>query len=153
LQFINLFFTFIPITQFKTEQEYMKNCFFIATIFLLSIAYTVNAQTNNYDTRLLSKFSDKELVEMKTNAPETFNYWNFYVANAYQIMDLAAEKAVTHEIKGTMAITDVKNINVFELKKLPLAKDYQYYKIENTNQLLVIISEEQIKAKFNKSSK
>ncbi|MGB3946944.1 MAG: hypothetical protein WBM13_03095 [Bacteroidia bacterium] len=131
----------------------MKNCFFIATLFLLSITYTVNSQTNNYDTRLLSKFSDKELSEMKVNAPATLNYWNFYVANAYQIMDLAAEKALAHEIKGTLKIVDLNNINVFELNKLPLAKDYQYYKIENTNKLLVIISEEQIKAKFNKSSK
>ena len=131
----------------------MKNCFFIATLFLLSITYTVNSQTNNYDTRLLSKFSDKELSEMKVNAPATLNYWNFYVANAYQIMDLAAEKALSHEIKGTLKIVDLNNINVFELNKLPLAKDYQYYKIENTNKLLVIISEEQIKAKFNKSSK
>lgn len=131
----------------------MKNVFFIASIFLLSLTFNLKSQTNNYDTRLLSKFSDKELVEMKTNSPETFNYWNFYVANAYQIMDLVAEKAGAHEIKGTLKIVDTKNINVFELNKLPLAKDYQYYKIENTNKLLVIISEEQIKAKFNKSSK
>lgn len=131
----------------------MKNCFFIATIFLLSITYTANSQTNNYDMRLLSKFSDKELSEMKVNEPATLSYWNFYVANAYQIMDLAAEKALAHEIKGTLKIVDLNNINVFELNKLPLAKDYQYYKIENTNKLLVIISEEQIKAKFNKSSK
>lgn len=131
----------------------MKNSFFIASIFLLSLTHPVKSQTNNYDTRLLSKFSDKELLEMKSNAPETLNYWNFYVANAYQIMDLAAEKAVAHEIKGTLKIVDTKNINVFELNKIPLVKDYQYYKIESTNKLLVIISEEQIKAKFNKSSK
>ena len=87
---------------------------------------------------------------MQTKTPDTYAYWNFYVANAYQIMDLPNEKSNAHEIKGIAKIQDMNLINIFDLKYIPLVKDYQYYRIEGTNKLIVILSEEQIKAHYLK---
>ena len=129
----------------------MKRLLFAITFVLL--IYSAGAQNATYDKRLLSKFSEKELQEMERKSPETFNYWNYYSANAFQVMDLAAEKSVAHEIKGTLQISNINAINIFDLKLTPAAKDYQYYKIEGTQKLLVILSEEQIKVKFAKSPK
>lgn len=126
--------------------------FLFAVSFVLVI-YTTKAQTNSSDQRLLSKFSEKELQEMELTSPETFKYWNYYAANAFQVMDLADEKSVAHEIKGTLQIPNINAINIFNLNLTAAAKDYQYYKIEGTKKLLVILSEEQIRAKFAKSSK
>ncbi|MES2591766.1 MAG: hypothetical protein V4608_07770 [Bacteroidota bacterium] len=125
----------------------MKNTLFlIAFLFSASLS---NAQNSGFDQRLLSKFSKNELTEMKSKNADTYAYWNFYVANAYQIVDLPAEKTNAHEIKGTVKIPDMSSINIFDLNHIPLKKDYQYYRIEGTNKLLMIISEEQIKEKFS----
>ncbi len=129
----------------------MKKIMFLVTFLLFS--YFANAQNNSFDQRLLSKFSKEELNEMQSNNTFSYSYWNFYVANAYEIVELANEKANTHEIKGTVKIQDINTINIFDLHYVPLGSDYQYYQIEGTQKLLVILSEEQIKAKFSKSIK
>ncbi|MES2140542.1 MAG: hypothetical protein V4511_12615 [Bacteroidota bacterium] len=129
----------------------MKNSL-LSMIFVL-FAFSVSAQSKSFDPRLLSKFTKDELVEMEVKNPIAYAYWNFYVANAYQVMDLPIDKIDTHEIKGTVKISNMNNINIFDLHYIPLEKDYQYCRIEGSNKLLVIISEEQIKEKFVASTK
>lgn len=129
----------------------MRKRFFI--FILVFASYYAIAQTSNFDQRLLSKFTEKELQEMQSKNPATLSYWNYYAANAFQIMDLPAEKAVAHEIKGTIKLASLNSVNIFDLHLTPLTKDYQYYKIEGTDKLLVILSEEQIKARHTKISK
>lgn len=114
---------------------------------------SINAQTSTFDKRLLSKFSEKELHDMQAQNPETLNYWNYYASNAFQVMELPAQKAAAHEIKGTMKVSNLNSINIFDLHLTPQPKDYQYYKIEGTDKLLVILSEEQIKTRFKTTSK
>lgn len=150
LQLVNIFFTFTPQHDLNSP-IIMKKTLFIITFVLF--AFFANAQNNSFDQRLLSKFSKTEMEEMQIKNPIAFSYWNFYVANAYQVMDLPKGKADAHEIKGIVKIKDFNNINIFDLHYIPLEKDFQYCNIEGTNKLLVIISEEQIKEKFLKSTK
>jgi hypothetical protein len=60
-------------------------------------------------------------------------------------MDLPEEKANAHEIRGTVTIKDMKKVNLFELGFMPEPKNYQYYKINNTKKMLVVLSEEMIR--------
>lgn len=129
----------------------MKNLLFLIT-FVLSV-YSANGQSNSFDTRLLSKFSIAELNEMQSKSPDTYAYWNFYVANAFQVADLPSGKSNAHEIKSSVKVLDMDKVNIFDLHFVPSPKDFQYYRIEGTDKLLVIISEEQIKEKFLKSTK
>lgn len=129
----------------------MKKCLLLLTFVLF--ACSVNAQSKSFDQRLLSKYTKEELVEMEVKNPLAYAYWNFYVANAYQVMDMPIDKIDTHEIKGVVKIPNMNNINIFDLHYIPLEKDYQYCRIEGSNKLLVIISEEQIKEKFVASTK
>lgn len=129
----------------------MKKCLLLLTFVLF--ACSVNAQTKGFDPRLLSKFTKDELLEMEVKNPLAYAYWNFYVANAFQVMDLPIDKIDSHEIKGVVKIPNMNNINIFDLHYIPLEKDYQYCRIEGSNKLLVIISEEQIKEKFVASTK
>ena len=128
----------------------MKHSLLVVTFILF--ACSISAQKSSYDQRLLSKFTQVELEEMPAKNSIAYAYWNFYVANAYQIIDLPAEKEDSHEIKGRLQIKDLNNINIFDLQHLPLVKDFQYYTIEGSKKLLVIISEELIKEKFVKST-
>ena len=111
------------------------------------------SQNGTIDARLKSNFTDKELAEMQVKNPANLEYLNFYVANAYEITPLPSGKGNAHEIKGTIKIADLNAVNIYELKLFPLQKDYQYYKIEGTDKLLVIISEEQLKAKYTQIKK
>lgn len=129
----------------------MKNSLFLIG-FVLFACYA-SAQSNSFDQRLLSKYTKNELNEMQISNPIAFAYWNFYASNAFQVMDLPDEKSGTHEIKGIVKIQDINSINIFDLHYIPSIKDYQYYRIEGTRKLLVILSEEQIKEKFVASTK
>jgi len=141
----------LPSPRFKNTSQLMKNSLFLITFVLF--AGVASAQSNSFDERLLSKFSKNELNEMQTVNPVAYAYWSFYAGNSYQVMDLPDEKTKSHEIKGTVKIKDVNTINIFDLHYTPLTKDYQYYRIEGTNKLLVILSEEIIKENFVKSTK
>lgn len=129
----------------------MKKIFLLLiSIFLSDIS---NAQGKSFDARLLSKFSEIELIQMEKNNSETLKYWNFFAANAFQIIALPSQKSNAHEIRGQVKIIDLNNVNIFDMKLYPLPKDYQYYRIEESNKLLVIFSEEQLKTKYSKQIK
>lgn len=126
---------------------------FYTLLFLMSISLLGLSQNGAIDARLKSNFTEKELSEMQSKNPANLEYLNFYVANAYEVTPMPSAKGNAHEIKGAVKIVDLNAVNIYELKLFPLQKDYQYYKIEGTDKLLVIISEEQLKAKYNQIKK
>jgi hypothetical protein len=126
----------------------MKHLLFLL-FFISTVSYA--AQNEPTDKRLLSKYSKEELKKMEKETPEDFNYLNYYIANCYMIMDLPAEKSNAHEIKGTIQLKTMDMVNIYDLNLTPKDKDYQYFKIEGTTKMLVILSNEQIKASYQKS--
>lgn len=129
----------------------MKKIYLVALF--MSFAFASISQNDAIDARLNSKFSKKELQELQSKNPSELAFLNFYVANAYQVTPMPSGKGGTHEIKGSVKLTDINTINIYELNLTPLQKDYQYYTIEGTDKLLVIISDEQIRAKYNQLKK
>lgn len=124
---------------------------YLLLLFVLTSSMSFAQTSNNSDSRLLSKYSKEELKKLQKDSPEEFNYLNYYVANCYKIMELPSEKGNAHEIKGTLSIKSLENINIYDLKLETKDKDYQYYKIEGTTKLLVILSNEQIKNSYKTS--
>ena len=123
-----------------------------AFIFLFSFVTLLSAQTGSYDKRLLSKFSDKELRELKTNNPDSYAYWNYMVANSYSVMELPAAKANDKEIRGSVKIADLNNVDILALKLFPATNQNQYYRIEGTSKMLMILSDEQVRANYKAST-
>jgi len=123
-----------------------------SVILLFLFVNLLSAQTGSFDKRLLSKFSEKELQELKTNNPDSYAYWNFLVANSYSVMDLPAAKANDKEIKGSVKIADLNNVNILDLKLFPVNNQNQYYRIEGTSKMLMILSDEQVRAKYKAST-
>lgn len=129
----------------------MKKIYLVAL--LMSLGFVSLAQNETIDARLNSKFSKQELKELQSKNPGELAFLNFYVANAYQVTPMPSGKGGTHEIKGSIKVADLNNVNIYELNLSPLQKDYQYYTIEGTDKLLVILSDEQIRAKYNQIKK
>lgn len=118
--------------------------FFFALIIMLSTSS--QAQNIDFDKRLLSKFSKKELKSMPA---ETLNYWIFYLENSYEIVDLPKEKpdAVPTVIK--LSSTDKKNVNVFELGFTTHAFARDYVRIEGTDKMIIILPQTEIDERYN----
>lgn len=124
---------------------------YLLVLLVLTSTMSFAQKSNDSDSRLLSKYSKEELKKLQKDSPEEYSYLNYYVANCYKIMELPSEKGNAHEIKGTLSIKSLDNINIYDLKLETKEKDYQYYKIEGTTKLLVILSNEQIKNSYKTS--
>lgn len=124
---------------------------YLLVLLVLTSTMSFAQKSNDSDSRLLSKYSKEELKKLQKDSPEEYSYLNYYVANCYKIMELPSEKGNAHEIKGTLSIKSLDNINIYDLKLETKDKDYQYYKIEGTTKLLVILSNEQIKNSYKTS--
>lgn len=122
----------------------MKKYFFLF-LFTMFLMADSSAQTS-WDQRLLSRYAESELAEMKKSDPAKLEYLNKVVRSGWQIMDLPSQKADAHEIRGTVEIKDMKNVDLFALGLFPETKNYQYYRIAGTSKMLVVLSEEMIRS-------
>lgn len=130
----------------------MKYTFNVALILgLMSFSLLVSAQNSTEsDARLADKFSKKELRSL---SQDELNYWTFFLDNSYQIVDVPKEKpdAVQSSIK--LSGMEKKDINVFKLglKSHAFARDY--FKIEGTDKMLVVLPLTEIDQKYKELSK
>ncbi len=129
-----------------------KSIFFaFAFIAFTFINLSALAQNNtDLDGRLRSKFSKKEL---KSLSQADIEYWTFYLNNSLLIVDLPKEKpdAVPATIK--LRSLDVNELNVFELGLKPHEFARDYFKIEGTDKMVVVLPMTEIEKNYEASKK
>lgn len=118
-------------------------------VFVLSL-FSMVMYGQNFDERLLEKYTTAELSEMERNSPEEFEFVNLCLTKGFYIANYSSEKATkggkpTDEIAGEVVIDDIENINFFELNITPVSNRNQYFKIKGIDKLLVIRAKELIK--------
>ena len=131
----------------------MTKSIFIALAFIAftSINLSALAQNNtDLDGRLRSKFSKKEL---KSLSEADISYWTFYLNNSLLIVDLPKEKpdAVPATIK--VQSLDVNDLNVFELGLTPHEFARDYFRIEGTDKMVVVLPMTEIEKNYEASKK
>lgn len=123
----------------------MKKLILLGILF----AFTATISAQDFDARLLVKYSKAELTDMKANNPEQYNFISdcldhgFYIANS-------GGKALSKEVRGEIDIADMDNINFFEFNLEPEENRYLYYKIKGQDKLLVVRSIGHIKMEASK---
>ncbi|MCF8256096.1 MAG: hypothetical protein K9J06_00985 [Flavobacteriales bacterium] len=123
----------------------------ITATFVLS---AVVAQAQDFDKRLTAKFSKKELTEMAKNDAATLAYWNFYLDNGYQIMDIPKGKEDGIQQSITLKSLDAKDINLLALDLPQHDFARQYYLIEGmSGKMLALLPKSEVKTAFDKASK
>ena len=116
------------------------NNFFIA-LSLLFFSEFISAQTNHDLTnRLLEKYSNEELAEIKSSDPDLYKFLEYSLDHAFYFVDQPKEKDFSHRIKGEVIIDDVKDFNFLLLDITFLENDYQYFTVKDKNVLLVVKS-------------
>lgn len=119
---------------------------FFTLILFLGISVSVFSQ-DNFDKRLLEKYSQEQLNELAVNQPQIVDYWTFYLDNSYEIIDIQAGKSIEKypEIKFKSA----DKFNVFELDSQMQKTGKTHYRIKNSNLLLVLDSKKEFIEKYN----
>lgn len=116
------------------------------TVLFLLLACSLFAQ-NQFDERLLAKFNKEQITTLNTSNPEVIAYWTYFLDHAYSIEDVPAGKDVS-----TLPEVKIKNtakLNILELDVHMNRVVPMYYRIKGSNQLLVMMSNEEFSEKFN----
>jgi hypothetical protein len=123
----------------------LKNISFILVAAMVLTIGTASAQDKT-DSRLLSKFSKKELKSLDA---ETLNYWSFYLENSFEIVEIPKEKG-SDAVEQTISLRsmDKKYINVFKLGLEPHEYARDYYRIEGTDKMIIVLPHTEIDKNF-----
>jgi hypothetical protein len=117
-----------------------------AAFALLLVNISAFAQNNtDFDSRLLTKFSKKEIKNLDQSE---LDYWTFYLENSFDIVDIPKEKPDAIPSVISLKSLDKNEINVFKLglNTHEFARDY--IRIDETNKMIVILPQTEIDKKY-----
>ena len=113
-------------------------------IFVFSV-FSLQAQTNDIDKKLLAKYSKKELSTLKAENPDEYKFAKYCIDNAFYIANSSKEKNATiPNGYKTIKLKDVTNTNFFELNIELKQNDHQAFTIKGTSKLLIVKSRNHI---------
>ncbi len=124
---------------------------FSALLCCLCVGFSSFAQNNDQlDERLLAKFSENELGKLTT---EEVAYWTYFLDHAYEIQDIPKGKVdgVTNTVQ--LSSTRIEDVNLFELGLTPHEFARTYYRIGETNKMILLYGQSEIDKNFKASSK
>jgi hypothetical protein len=130
----------------------MKKVFFIGFISALPLfTFAQNeSATPTIDKRLYDVFELNDLDKMQKENPTLIRYYNFFLDNSYNIIELPDDK--TTKMK-TVIIEDFTDFNILKLindQQLTRSQDAAvHYKIKNSKQVLELISGKVLIEQFN----
>lgn len=127
--------------------------FLVTTTFAQNVATTASptSHTLEPDQRLYEAYDAEYIDRLVTENPFLIKRWNFYLDNAFYIMDAIPGKTETHP---EIIISDIDNLNILLLEKeLGLTHDFQrstIYNIKDSNKCLVYWPGKKFVKKLNK---
>lgn len=114
----------------------------LATLFLM---LSVILYGQDFDSRLLVKYSAQELAELKENNPAQLEFLHACLEKAFYITDIPKGKGFINEdgtmsdmVKGEVVIEDLNQVNFFALNIELIEDRYQSFKIKGHDKLLVV---------------
>lgn len=135
----------------------------LALITVLVIAFTANAQ--DYNQKLLVKYSVSDLEKIKAENPQQLKFLNFYVEKGFKIMDMPEKYIETKELKKldpetgeviedyVATVNDLINFNPLNYNCKHNYEKFTYYRVGNSGQLIRISSEKEIQRRLDLEKK
>ncbi|MCF8459514.1 MAG: hypothetical protein K9G46_02230 [Flavobacteriales bacterium] len=122
----------------------------VTLIGLISIStFTIAQNKADIDNRLYDKFSKKEVNALSASE---LDYWTFYIENSFQIVDIPKEKPDAVPAVVSLKSLDKKDINVFKLGFKPHAVARDYFRIEGTDKMVIVLPQSEIDQLFKARS-
>jgi hypothetical protein len=117
---------------------------------LAAMLLTINAFSQNFNEKLLSRYSKAELMELKTGNPEQLELLDFFVSEGFHIINMPDKPIDYIELKKIDTNTgiinhdymitdaDLENFNPLEYNCMYHATEKRFYKAGNTGKLIVV---------------
>ncbi len=112
----------------------------------LFVGGVVTAQ-NAFDERLKAKFTDEQLHQLKAKSPQVLAYWEFYLDHAYTVSPAPEGKDIS-DLK-VVEYSDAKSFNILSTEMHMLRSSNQYFRVANTGELFILLSNDSFTEKFN----
>ena len=110
-------------------------------------------QNTEFDSRLLVKYSVKELNKIEKEDPLEIKFLTYCLDNAFYIGDYPTEKDGQIKLDGEKKISNIDEINLYELKIEILEGRNQLFSVNGKSKLLIIYDFNFLEDKFNKTNK
>jgi len=107
------------------------------------------------DERVIDYLGKEKVDFIQKNNPELIRYYNFFLDNAYTISTVPADKLSSNnfpELSLPMknGKVDTKSLNILKLNIQRKYDEAIYYKIKNSKEIIVFLSEKDFMVKYNK---
>jgi len=119
-------------------------------IVFLSIAYfSVSAQYKSVepDNRLKEIYPQEKLDYLVASSPNEVAFLNFKLDHSYELVK-DADFIYKDEVLKEIEISDVNDFNFLSLGIIPLTNKQLYYKVINSEYIMMVRSLEQVKSLF-----
>ncbi len=141
----------------------MKKIALIGTLLVFTFVFVKAQETTVSDARLLSKYSESEIFNMQENYPQSLKVKGFELNHGYRIEEHHIDKVqnlpslyyfnyFTKTKEDLVLSVDEANFNLYDYYYERHYSRNTYYRIGETNKVLVIISHKQLIKEFNASS-
>ncbi len=108
-------------------------------------------QNTEFDSRLLVKYSVKELNKIEKEDPLEIKFLTYCLDNAFYIGEYPTEKDGKFEINGELDIEDLNNINLFQFDIEIQEGKNQMFSVNDKTKLLIAYDYKFLEEKFNKT--
>jgi hypothetical protein len=107
------------------------------------------------DVRVIDYLGKEKVDFIQKNNPELIRYYNFFLDNAYAISTVPSDKLADNNFP-TLSLpikngkVDTKSLNILKLNIQRKFDEAVYFKIKNSNEIIVFLSEKDFMVKYNK---
>jgi hypothetical protein len=109
----------------------VKNLLIFSFVLFISVAYS-----QDYDKRLLGKYSQSEIEKIKSEDPEEYLFLINALNKGVHISEIPSQKEIKFD--GTLNI-DPNEVHTFISLNKEITDSYQRYKIKGTDKMLTIL--------------
>ena len=125
----------------------MRYIIIIAGFLLLSsLAFS---QSNSFDERLLSLYSQEQIESLLVENPDVISFWTYYLDSGYFISDYIEKKHGHIENEVSLSGT----LNLLELKIFPGNSGVKQFVDRENGKVLTVLPNEKIAGQLNENKK
>ena len=123
----------------------------ILILFFLGVSLSAFTQ-GDFDKRLLAKFNEERIEELKADHPEVLEYWTYYLDNSFILVngDATGKLLASGE---SIKIKDLKNFNILDYDIHMDRNLRKSYDIKGTNSYLVLLSNDEFSKAYSNQRK
>ena len=134
----------------------MKTKYTISLLLVLLFSYAFKAI--EADSRLIDYLGKEKVQILQTNNPDIIRYYNYFLDNSYIISSVPQDKLNDNDfpelelplISGSI---DTKKLNVLLLNVQRKYDENLYFKVKNSSDIFVFLSEKEFMKKYNEYRK